>query len=46
MAGFGLQEEEKISIFLRLVVVGEEAFLHVGRIFKMAGDLILLGKCQ
>ena len=41
MTGFGLEEEEQVSVFLGLVVVGEEAFLGVD-VVEMAGDFILL----
>lgn len=39
---FGLEEEEKVSVFLGLVIVGEISFLKIKRIFEVAGDLILL----
>ena len=42
VTGFGLEEEEQVSVFLGLVVVGEEAFLGVD-VVEMAGDFILLG---
>lgn len=38
----GLKEEQEVSIFLGFVVIGKEALLHVGGIFEMAGDFILL----
>ena len=38
----GLEEEEEIAIFLRLVIIGEEALLEIIRIFKVTGDFILL----
>lgn len=41
----GLQKEHEISVFLRLVVVGEDAFFHFG-IIKMAGDFVLLQRRQ
>lgn len=46
VSGLRLQEEEQVAVLLRFVVVWEEAFLHVGGVFKMAGDFILLGKSQ
>ena len=41
VTGFGLEEEEQVSVFLGLVVVGEEAFLGVD-VVEMAGGFILL----
>lgn len=38
----GLEEEEQIPVFLRLLVVREEALLQIGRILEMARDFILL----
>jgi hypothetical protein len=38
----GLQKEEQVPVFLRLVVVGECALFHFGSIFEMAGNFILL----
>ena len=32
MAGFGLQQEQQVAIFLSSFVVGEETFLGVGGI--------------
>jgi len=42
MPWFGLEEEEEISVSLRFLIVGEESFLHVCCIFKMARNLVLL----
>jgi hypothetical protein len=42
MPRLGLQQEQQVAVLLRLVVVGENAFLHLGGIFKMACDFVLL----
>jgi hypothetical protein len=42
---FSLEEEEKVSIFLGLVIVGKVTFLKIKGIFEVAGDLILLPDC-
>lgn len=42
MSRLGLQKEQQISIFLRLLVIREETFLQISSIFKMACDFILL----
>lgn len=42
MSRLGLQQEQQVSISLRLLVVWEYTFLYVGRVFQMAGYLILL----
>jgi hypothetical protein len=44
MAGLGLQQEQKVAVFLGSFVVGEESFLRVGGIIQVARDLILLRK--
>jgi hypothetical protein len=41
---FGLQQEQQIPIFLRLLVVWKGAFLQIGRILEVARDFILLYK--
>ena len=38
----GLEQKEQISIFLRLVVVREEALLQLGGFVEVACDLVLL----
>jgi len=38
----GLKQEKQVSVFLCLVVVGKHAFLHLGSIFEMARDFVLL----
>jgi hypothetical protein len=38
----GLQEEQQIAVFLRLVVVGEEALLELHAFFEVACDFVLL----
>lgn len=42
MSWLGLQEKQEVAIFLSLVIVGEEAFLHLGGVLQMAGNFILL----
>lgn len=42
VAWFGLEEKEKVAIFLRFVIVWEEAFGNVGRVFQMTGDFFAL----
>ena len=42
MARFGLEEEEQVAVFLRLFVVGEEAFLEFEAVCKVVGDFVLL----
>ena len=42
MPRLGLQQEHEIPILLGLVVVGEEALLHICSILKVASDFILL----
>lgn len=39
---FGLEEEQQVAVFLRLLVVGEEAFLEFEAVGKVVGDFILL----
>jgi hypothetical protein len=39
---FGLQEEQKIAIFLGSFVVGEESLLWIGGIIKVARNFVLL----
>ena len=39
---FGLQQEKQVSVFLSLVVVREEALLHIGGGFEVARDFVLL----
>ncbi len=46
MSRLGLQEKQEISVFLCLVVVGKEAFLHVSCIFEVAGNFVLLALGQ
>ena len=38
----GLQKEQQISVFLRLLVIWEETFLQIRSIFEMACNFILL----
>lgn len=40
--GFRLQEEQQVSVSLRLVVIGKGALLHFGGILEMACDFVLL----
>jgi hypothetical protein len=42
MARLGLEKEQKISVLLSLLVVGEEAFLGIDRLVEVAGDFVLL----
>jgi hypothetical protein len=42
VAGFRLQKEQEISVFLRLVIVWKEPFLEIGGIFEMTRNFILL----
>jgi hypothetical protein len=42
---FRLEEKEKVSVSLGLVVVGEISFLKIEGVVEMAGDLILLPNC-
>ena len=42
ISGFRLQEEKEVAVFLRLLVVGKEAFLEVEAVCKVVGDFILL----
>lgn len=42
MPRLGLQQEQQVPISLCLVIVREGALLHLGRIFKMARNFILL----
>lgn len=42
MSGLRLQQEEQVSVFLCLVVVGEGALLDVGCVFEVASDFVLL----
>jgi hypothetical protein len=42
VAWFGLEEEEQVAVFLRLVVVGKEAFLEFEAVAKVVCDFILL----
>jgi hypothetical protein len=46
MSRLRLQKKEKVSVFLRLIVVWETTLLHFKSIFKMAGDFILLVACE
>lgn len=38
----GLKEKQQVSILLRLLVVGEEAFLQLGGILQVTCDFVLL----
>jgi hypothetical protein len=38
----GLEEEQQVAVFLRLVVVGEKTFLQLHAFFEVACDFILL----
>lgn len=38
-----LEQEQQIAVLLSLVIVGEEALLHIGRIFQVTGYFVLLG---
>ena len=42
MPGLGLEQEEQVSVLLRLFVVGEEAFLKLGGIVEVVRDFVLL----
>ena len=42
VSGFRLQEEKEVAVFLRLLVVGKEAFLEFEAVCKVVGDFILL----
>jgi hypothetical protein len=42
VAGFGLQEEEKVAVLLSSLVVREEPFLGVCGVIEVAGDFVLL----
>ena len=42
VSGFCLQEKQEIAVFLRLLVVGKEAFLEFEAVGKVVGDFILL----
>lgn len=46
MAWFGLEEEEQIAVFLRLLVIGKETFLEFEAVCKVVGDFILLRSSQ
>ena len=38
----GLEQEEQVSVFLCLLIVGEEAFLKFARVFEVVCDFVLL----
>jgi hypothetical protein len=42
VSGLRLQEEQQVSVSLRLVVIGKGALLHLGGILEMACDFVLL----
>lgn len=42
MPRFGLEEEEQVAVFLRLFVVGEEAFLEFEAVCEVVCDFVLL----
>jgi hypothetical protein len=42
VARLGLEEEQQISVFLRLLIVGEEAFLDLCRLVHVARHLLAL----
>jgi hypothetical protein len=42
----GLQEEEQVAVLLRLVVVGEEAFLQFCGFIEVTRDFVLLSMGQ
>lgn len=46
MPWLGLEQEQEVAIFLSLLVIGEEAFLQITSILKMAGDFVLLFQCH
>jgi hypothetical protein len=49
MPGFGLEQEQEIAIFLRLLVIGEETLLGIDVIIQTTGDFVLLlvvASCQ
>ena len=37
-----LQQEHQVAVLLGLVVIGESTLLHIGSIFKITGNFILL----
>lgn len=37
-----LEQEQQVAIFLRFVIVGKEALLHISSSFEMARNFILL----
>ena len=39
---FGLEEEKQVAVYLHFLVIWEEAFLDISRVFEMAGDLVAL----
>jgi hypothetical protein len=38
----GLEEEKQVSVFLRLLVIGKEAFLQLGGFVEVVRDFVLL----
>lgn len=44
MPGFGLKEEEEVSIFLGSFIVREEPLLEIGSILEMTCNFVLLGR--
>lgn len=42
----GLKEKQEISIFLRFIIVGKEAFLNLSSVFEMTRNFVLLYLCE
>jgi hypothetical protein len=42
VAWFGLEEKEKVTVFLSFLIVWEEAFGDVGGVFQVTGDFFAL----
>lgn len=42
MSRFRLQEKQQVAVFLSSVVVGENAFQHLGCVFEVACYFVLL----
>jgi hypothetical protein len=42
VAGFRLEKEEKISVFLCFIIVGEETFLGVNSVVQAVCNFVLL----
>jgi hypothetical protein len=42
VSGLRLQQKQQVPVSLRLFVVGEDTFLHLGRFFKVTRHFVLL----